>query len=323
MLHSDTVITRKLKANPSPPDSVKPLSSKITMLSYDKLQFEQKINEGSEATIHLGTYHGEKVVFKVFDKEFHLIKNKDNHAIEQASLLAHFASPYIIGSYGAAIAENKPPCIVLEYMRNNSLNEVLQNHRLSPMRHLTIANQIAQALCMLHSKGYVYNDLKPGNILCDENYNVKLADFGLVTQGDAKSDRGTVGYIAPEVLNKFKTSQMSDVYSYGVLLLAIISNYDDYFAKAIMEDSENYTERQVCMATIDGELHRNMMELVKKHKKRGLYPSFILDIIEDCIQHDPTKRPTMESIIKSFDSYFIPKQLIEGDNIPTRICAIL
>jgi serine/threonine protein kinase len=95
-----------------------------------------------------------------------------------------------------------------------------------------IAKDIAEALTYLHYAcvpRIVHRDIKPSNILLDENLNAYLSDFGLarlleVSETHATTDvAGTFGYVAPEYATTCRVSDKADVYSYGVVLLELIS----------------------------------------------------------------------------------------------------
>lgn len=98
---------------------------------------------------------------------------------------------------------------------------------------MKIASGAAQGLEYLHEKAnppIIYRDLKPSNILMDEDFNPKLSDYGLakLTQGDSKTHisprvMGSYGYCAPEYERNGELTLKSDVYSFGVILLELIS----------------------------------------------------------------------------------------------------
>jgi serine/threonine protein kinase len=150
----------------------------------------------------------------------------------------------------------------------------------------------------------VHFDIKPHNILLDQDFCPKISDFGLAKLCLNKESaisivgaRGTIGYIAPEVYSKqFGTvSSKSDVYSYGMMILEIVGARDkntsansesssQYFPQWIYEHLDDYC---ISASEIDGET----TELVRKMIVVGLW----------CIQVIPNDRPTMTRVVEMLE----------------------
>ncbi|XP_057839163.2 MDIS1-interacting receptor like kinase 1 [Cryptomeria japonica] len=132
---------------------------------------------------------------------------------------------------------NVNPMLIYEYMPNGSLAEALhgkeasQNNMLADwVTRYNIAVGIAQGLCYLHHDCFplvVHRDVKSNNILLDSNLNARLADFGvakLVENNEPMSTvTGSYGYIAPEYAYTLKVDEKSDIYSFGVVLMELLT----------------------------------------------------------------------------------------------------
>lgn len=135
-------------------------------------------------------------------------------------------NPHVLSFLGHA--EKK--LMVVEFMPNGSLHQLLHvsdTPHPTWLKRIEIALQIASAVHFLHEQGIIHRDIKSENILFDSNWEAKLADFGLAV--DLRGDKirpapaGTIGYLDPCYTLPENLSLKTDVYSYGVVLLEIVS----------------------------------------------------------------------------------------------------
>ncbi|CAL9224753.1 unnamed protein product [Arabidopsis halleri] len=175
-----------------------------------------------------------------------------------------------------------------------------------------IALGVARGLEYLHHgcrTRIVHFDIKPQNVLLDENFLPKVSDFGLAKLCERKESilslldtRGTIGYIAPEVFSRVygRVSHKSDVYSYGMLVLEMIgarnktssedtsSNTSSmYFPEWIYKDLEKGEGERI----IDNGIDNEEDEVAKKMTLVGLW----------CIQSSPSDRPAMNRVVEMME----------------------
>lgn len=127
---------------------------------------------------------------------------------------------------------------------------------------MKIAEGVARGLEYLHEKAnppMIYRDLKPSKILLDESFNAKLSDFGFAKLGPTGGKThvsypviGTYGYCAPEYAATGQLSTMSDIYSFGVVLLEIITG------RRIIDNSRPSEEQNLIAWVIDPLLFQNI-----------------------------------------------------------------
>ena len=151
----------------------------------------------------------------------------------EAKSAARLVHPYIINIYDVA-SEGDNQYIVMEYVDGVTLKEYMQEHKLSLNAVLEIGVRLADALQHAHSQKIIHCDIKPQNILLDQNMNPKIADFGIAkmvtnqTMVYSKSVMGSVHYISPEQASGGQITASSDVYSLGIVLFEMLTGQVPY-----------------------------------------------------------------------------------------------
>ncbi len=168
--------------------------------------------------------------------------------------------------------------IAMEYMPNGTLGSLMESQFISIKKSVDLFIKILFALEYMHSQGYLHRDIKPDNILLDENYNPKLSDFGLSNTFEVclKKPNGYTTHLAPECFNDFKNTIQTDVYAAGVTLFRIINNYADW--NTIL--SKN---KITCNDLKKG-------NLIKKIGFNPCIPPKVVRIINKATNKDPNKR---------------------------------
>ena len=144
----------------------------------------------------------------------------------EARAIAALRHPAIVGIYDIDVDAG---ILVMELVTGGSLAELLQREsKLSQARALSIAQPILSALTAMHAEGIIHRDVKPSNILIDEDGDAKLCDFGVVhtLDSDLTMDGvqpGTPAYMAPEQRDGGRADERSDVYSAGVTLFEMLT----------------------------------------------------------------------------------------------------
>ncbi|CAD5114200.1 DgyrCDS3342 [Dimorphilus gyrociliatus] len=176
-------------------------------------------------------------------KKFH--RQKMYQEIEIHSKLSH---PNIIGFY-ESFSDSLNVYIVLELCKRRSLME-LQKRRITVTEPETryFSYQIAQGLTYLHGQGIIHRDLKLGNILLNENLEVKIGDFGLATHSCPgqmrKSLCGTPNYIAPEILNRQGHDFKVDSWSLGCVIYTLLFGKPPFERSSLKETYESIQDHR-------------------------------------------------------------------------------
>ena len=157
-------------------------------------------------------------------------------AMREGRIAARLRHPHAVTVYDVA-EHNGLPLLVMEYVPSRSLAAVIRERGpLAPPVVARIGAQAASALAAAHAAGIVHRDIKPGNLLLDENGGVKIADFGIshatgdvaVTQAGLLA--GTPAYLAPEIARGQPPGASSDVFSLGSTLYAAVEGRPPFAA---------------------------------------------------------------------------------------------
>lgn len=255
------------------------------------------------------------------------------------SLLRHSNLVNMIGY----CAEGDQRLLVYEYMPLGSLESHL--HDIPPDEdpldwntRMMIACGAAKGLNYLHNEAkpsVIYRDLKSSNILLDEAFLPKLSDFGLAKFGPtgdqsyvATRVMGTQGYCAPEYATSGKLTMRSDIYSFGVVLLEIITGrraYDDN------RDTEKHLVDWARPMLRDKKYFPRLADPRLKGQYSGSYLSMAVELTAMCLREEPRHRPNASDIVEALEflssKQYTPKKSntteIAGGESPTEISAIL
>uniref|UniRef100_A0A7N0TFQ6 non-specific serine/threonine protein kinase n=1 Tax=Kalanchoe fedtschenkoi TaxID=63787 RepID=A0A7N0TFQ6_KALFE len=200
--------------------------------------------------------------------------------------------------------------LVFEYMSNGNVSQALkrvlkgQRPELDWCRRFNIAVGSAKGIAYLHhdcSPPIIHRDIKSSNILLDDDYEPKIADFGVAkVAGKSPSSTntghlaGTHGYIAPELGYSLNVTEKSDVYSFGVVLLELITGReaiaDEYGeGKDIVYWVEAHLcDRQSVLKVLDNKIPAQHQEDMLK----------VLKIAASCTAKIPSARPSMRCVVK-------------------------
>jgi adenylate cyclase len=161
----------------------------------------------------------------------------------EARAAAALDHPFICAIYEVSVLDGRP-CIVMEYVRGESLDRRLRAGPLGLGEALRVADEIAEALDAAHRRRVVHHDLKPANVMFTEDGHVKVMDFGLATrlpqtievglvaavtsEAAAGVVQGTPAYMAPEQIRGEPADRRSDIFAFGILLHELVSGVNPF-----------------------------------------------------------------------------------------------
>lgn len=195
---------------------------------------------------------------------------------KHASNLSH-ANIATIYEYGK---DQNTSFIAMEYLQGRPLDKIIKDQTLGYEECLRITLQVTSALALVHSRGLVHRDLKPGNIMVQDDGNVKLLDFGIARATNEATITqhgmlvGTVLYMSPEQVRGEELDVRSDIFSLGSVLYHVMTN-------ALPFPGNSFPE--VCMGILDGKPRRPSLV-------RSGFPQAVEDFIMRCLEIEPDAR---------------------------------
>jgi eukaryotic-like serine/threonine-protein kinase len=171
---------------------------------------------------------GRKVALKLLYRRF----AEDEEFVErfkrEASAAAGLQHPNVVGVYDRGEWDGTY-YIAMEYLEGRSLKQVLQEEGpLAPERAIDIVVQILRAARFAHQRGVIHRDIKPHNVIIDEEERAKVTDFGIARAGasdmtETGSIMGTAQYLSPEQAQGHAVSAQSDLYAIGIVLYELLT----------------------------------------------------------------------------------------------------
>ncbi|OWM80676.1 hypothetical protein CDL15_Pgr006706 [Punica granatum] len=216
-------------------------------------------------------------------------------------------------------AEGKHRLLVYDYMEHGSLADNLSNGKLDWRRRFDIAIGAARGLAYLHEEcleWVLHCDVKPQNILLDSKYQPNVADFGLsklLNRDESKNlsfsrIRGTRGYMAPEWVYNLPITSKVDVYSYGIVLLEMVTGRN--LTGGVLHPNFGGSEQENRRLTSwvrekmnnEGVPVANRIEEIKDHSVEGEYVwnkvEALVAVALQCVAEDRYERPTMRQVVE-------------------------
>lgn len=197
----------------------------------NKYQFVKEIGDGAFGRVFLAReeHSGNYVAIKQLKNED---KSRQNDIVYEMQMVSKFNHPHI-ANYKHHFFQDGLLFIVMEYCAAGSLRGLMRKQKVTTSFVWKWMEILTDTLQFIHSKGIVHHDIKPDNILFDENRKIKISDFGVANTGG-----GTHAYMAPETLNWETNDERDarvDVYALGVTLLEILTGNNPFYSKSTEE----------------------------------------------------------------------------------------
>ncbi|XP_065637308.1 LEAF RUST 10 DISEASE-RESISTANCE LOCUS RECEPTOR-LIKE PROTEIN KINASE-like 1.2 isoform X1 [Quercus suber] len=298
----------------------------IPVFSYTELEeatnnfdIEKELGDGGFGTVYHGKLHDgrEVAVKRLYEHNYRRLEQ----FLNEVKILTRLHHKNLVSLYGCTSRHSRELLLVYEFVPNGTVADHIHGDRATPgslkwATRLSIAIETASALTYLHASDIIHRDVKTNNILLDDNFCVKVADFGLsrlfpndVTHVST-APQGTPGYVDPEYHQYYQLTSKSDVYSFGVVLIELISSlpavdmarhrHEINLAKLAI----NKIEKCAFHELIDPHLGFESDNEVKRMTKS------VAELAFQCIQEDKEMRPSMDEVLEAL------KKIKSGNNDP-------
>jgi serine/threonine-protein kinase len=196
-----------------------------------RYRLEARIGAGGMSTVYraLDETLQRQVAIKLMNREVASDSDQLERFRREARAVAQLSHPHVVGVIDAGEDENRP-YIVFEYVEGETLKERIRRQgRLDIAEAVAYAIEIARALGAAHARHIVHRDVKPQNVLIDEEGSAKVTDFGIARtldeEGLTADGRvlGTTDYVSPEQALGQRVTGQSDLYSLGVVLYEMLT----------------------------------------------------------------------------------------------------
>ncbi|KAF9410899.1 hypothetical protein BGZ94_001492 [Podila epigama] len=252
------------------------------------------IGYGSSAVVYNAYYKptNKRVAIKVIDLDM-FERNQIDELRRETQVMALCKHPNVLHVNGAFVSDSKL-YIVTPYLSAGSCLDIMKAGHPNGLEEIAIATilkQALQGLDYLHKNGHIHRDVKAGNLLVDNDGSVLLADFGvsssLMENGDRRGMRktfvGTPCWMAPEVMEQAGYDYKADIWSFGITAIELATGHAP-FAK--------YPPIKVLMLTLS-----NDPPTLDRDSTKHRYSKVFKDMIDTCLQKDPSRRPTAEKLL--------------------------
>jgi len=299
-MNSDPTLSQdgpqRLRAQERSLQSVRPPTS---VPGYD---LEQLLGTGAFGEVWLAVERntGRRVAIKFYAHRGGLDWSLLSREVEKLTFL--FADRHVVQLIGVGW-DAEPPYYVMEYMEHGSLADRLQSRPLSCAEAVAIIRDVAIGLIHAHGKGVLHCDLKPGNVLLDQDQKPRLADFGQSRLFREQTPAlGTLFYMAPEQANLEAVPDARwDVYALGALLYSMLTGSPPHRDEASVGRLNGIDDFRKRLAEYRSLIRRRGAP--SEHRQMRGVDRALAEIIERCLAPDAKKRyPNVQSVLDALDA---------------------
>lgn len=252
-----------------------------------RYKIKREIGSGGMANVYLAEdlILEREVAVKMMSLNFQDDADNLRRFQREALSTTELIHPNIVNIYD--VGEGEQPYIVMEYVEGMDLKEYIQeNHPIPYKKVIDIMSQILSGIAYAHSNGVIHRDIKPHNILIDDDGTVKITDFGIavalsqnsITQ--TNSLLGSVQYISPEQARGNLVTTQSDIYSLGIVLYEMLTSTVPFDGESAVSIALKHFQSPIpALRDIDSRIPQPLENVILKATAKE--PKHRYDSVED------------------------------------------
>ncbi|KAM3197991.1 hypothetical protein ACQJBY_073216 [Aegilops geniculata] len=273
----------------------------------DGFSASRELGDGGFGTVYKGKLKDGRVVAvkRLYKNNYRRVEQ----FLNEVDILSRLLHQNLVILYGCTSRMSRDLLLVYEFIANGTVADHLHGSRAAergltwPLR-LNIAIETAEALAYLHAVEIIHRDVKTTNILLDNSFHVKVADFGLsrlfpleVTHVSTVP-QGTPGYVDPVYHQCYKLTDKSDVYSFGVVLVELISS------KPAVDMSRSHSEINLANMALNRIQNHQVVQLVDPELGYDTDPETkrtidrVAEVAFQCLQLERGLRPSIKEVVE-------------------------
>lgn len=207
-------------------------NNEVPKLLSGKFRLTRRLGVGGMGAVYLARdlQLAREVAIKTLWKTSadHLLRRRP-----EAQAMATVMHPAVAQIYGIEFRQSRP-FLIVEFLPGGTIEDRLRDGPVPPLKAVSAVTRLADALALLHEKGFLHGDIKPSNIGYMSDGSPKLLDFGLAREtDDTVTAGGTLRYMSPEVLSGRRADEVDDVWSLCVVLYEMVSGRHPFAASGI------------------------------------------------------------------------------------------
>ncbi|KAJ4888875.1 Receptor-like serine/threonine-protein kinase ALE2 [Raphanus sativus] len=283
--------------------SVKTFTLSELEKATDKFSAKRVLGEGGFGRVYHGSMEdGTEIAVKLLTRDN---QNRDREFIAEVEMLSRLHHRNLVKLIGICI-EGRTRCLIYELVHNGSVESHLHEGTLDWDARLKIALGAARGLAYLHEDSnprVIHRDFKASNVLLEDDFTPKVSDFGLAREATEGSEHistrvmGTFGYVAPEYAMTGHLLVKSDVYSYGVVLLELLTGRKPVDMSQPSGEENLVTWARPLLANREG------LEQLVDPRLAGTYDfddmAKVAAIASMCVHQEVSHRPFMGEVVQA------------------------
>ncbi|XP_004306301.1 PREDICTED: wall-associated receptor kinase-like 1-like [Fragaria vesca subsp. vesca] len=298
------LLKRQLSSGEVNLEKIKLFKSKELEKSTDNFHVDRILGKGGQGTVYKGMLTDGRIV--AVKRSTKVDEARLSQFINEVVILSQINHRNVVKLLGCCL-ETEVPLLVYEFIPNGSLSQYIHEQNedfpLTWELRIRIATEIAGALSYLHGAASIpifHRDIKSTNILLDEKYRAKVADFG--TSRSVAIDQthlttlvyGTFGYLDPEYFQSSQFTDKSDVYSFGVVLVELLSGQKPISSTRSQEEGRSLATHFIILMQDDRLFEIVDAQVLKEASREDIL--VVANLARRCLNLNGRNRPTMREV---------------------------